>query len=531
MEEQDNEVIGLKSILVGYLLHWRLFIGVFLVSFIPAVLYLLIYPRTYEIAARIQIQEDKDLGGGGFGLGEAAGLMKSFGLGSVGGGAVNIEDELMILSSNKLLRAMAFELGVNVDYQRPFSFYRAYEQAPFRLRTDSATDARLAESIAFSVKQSAAKFDVEVEGHTFDDQHFSFSSLPAVIKLPVGDFVLSPTEIQSDAKEWIITYRPSSWTAEDLADEFLIEENSKTSNVIELGCTDYERKRGVDMLNTLMRLYNIQADTYKKDHARTSLSFYDGRIQEAIKELAEVEQKIENYKSQHQLMDIEHDVQFYVEQMKELQTRMIELQAQMNVIDMMDAYVKDPANKYNIVPSLLSAQEGEKGAAIATYNEVLLERTRVIQNSSMNNPLVGTLTKQADELRNGVYQTINNAREGLSISIADIKAKEQQIYNKMNVYPQAERTYVELKRQQEIVQGVYLILLQKREETALVLGQQQEKARILDSAYVKSKPIAPRKLYAAIGMLLLTLVIPVMYLFIKEQSCSIIQELKRQRQK
>ena len=252
MEEQDNEVIGLKSILVGYLLHWRLFIGVFLVSFIPAVLYLLIYPRTYEIAARIQIQEDKDLGGGGFGLGEAAGLMKSFGLGSVGGGAVNIEDELMILSSNKLLRAMAFELGVNVDYQRPFSFYRVYEQAPFRLRTDSATDARLAESIAFSVKQSAAKFDVEVEGHTFDDQHFSFSSLPAVIKLPVGDFVLSPTEIQSDAKEWIITYRPSSWTAEDLADEFLIEENSKTSNVIELGCTDYERKRGVDMLNTLI---------------------------------------------------------------------------------------------------------------------------------------------------------------------------------------------------------------------------------------------------------------------------------------
>ena len=101
----------------------------------------------------------------------------------------------------------------------------------------------------------------------------------------------------------------------------------------------------------------------------------------------------------------------------------------------------------------------------------------------------------------------------------------------MNVYPQAERTYVELKRQQEIVQGVYLILLQKREETALVLGQQQDKARILDTAYVKSKPIAPRKLYAAIGMLLLTLVIPVVYLFVKEQTGSLLEEFKRQRQK
>ena len=531
MEEQDNEVIGLKSVLVSYLLHWRLFVGVFLASLIPAILYLFVYPRTYEIAARIQIQEDKDLGGGGFGLGEAAGLMKSFGLGSVGSGAVNIEDELMVLSSNKLLREMVFELGVNVDYTKPFWFYRMYEGVPFRLRTDSITDHHLVESIEFDVKQHNGKFDIIVEGKTFDKQRFSFVSLPAVMKLPLGDFVLEPTTGSSKLDHWLITYRPSGWVAEDLVDEFLIEENSKTSNVIELGCTDYERMRGVDMLNTLMRLYNMQADVYKKDQARTSLSFYDGRIQEVIKELADVEQKIEHYKNQHQLMDIEHDVQFYVEQMKELQTRVIELQAQMNVIDMMDVYVKDPANKYNIVPSLLSAQDGEKGAAIATYNEVLLERARIIQNSSLNNPLVGTLTKQADELRNGVYQTINNAREGLRISIEDIKAKEQQIYNKMNVYPEAERNYVELKRNQEIVQGVYLILLQKREETALVLGQQQDKARILDNAYVKSKPIAPRKLYAAIGMLLLTLVIPVVYLFLKEQTGSLMKEFNRQRQK
>ena len=95
MEVKDNETIGLKSIIVRYLLHWKLFLGVFLFSIIPAVLYLIYYPRTYEMMARIQIQEDKDLGGGSFGLGEAAGLMKSFGLGSVSGGVVNNDDELM----------------------------------------------------------------------------------------------------------------------------------------------------------------------------------------------------------------------------------------------------------------------------------------------------------------------------------------------------------------------------------------------------------------------------------------------------
>ena len=63
MEIKDNEVIGLKSIIVGYLLQWKLFLAVFIFSIIPAVLYLVFYPRTYEIKASIQIQEDKDLGG------------------------------------------------------------------------------------------------------------------------------------------------------------------------------------------------------------------------------------------------------------------------------------------------------------------------------------------------------------------------------------------------------------------------------------------------------------------------------------
>ena len=479
MEVKDNETIGLKSIIVRYLLHWKLFLGVFLFSIIPAVLYLIYYPRTYEMMARIQIQEDKDLGGGSFGLGEAAGLMKSFGLGSVSGGVVNIDDELMTLTSNKMLRNMVLKLGVNVDYCEPFSLgYR----------------------------------------------------LPATIELPMGNFTLdfAPGKKDITSAKLDITYNPAGWVAEDLEKEFLIEGSSKTSNVIELSCTDYEKNRGTDMLDTLIAIYNKEAEAYKKGEARKSLVFLDGRIENIIAELAAVENQIEEYKSKNQLMDIEHDVQFYVEQMKELQTKLIELEAQSNVINMMDEFVKDPANKYNLVPVLLTAQEGEKGSALTSYNEVLLERARVIQNSSINNPLVGTLTEQADKLRGSVIETIGNAQKGMQRSIKDVKAKEQEIYSKMNNYPVAERQFVELKRRQEIIQGVYLILLQKREETALILGQTRDKARVIDPAYVKSKPVGPRKLFALIGMLVLTLVIPISYLFVRRQSSLLIQEYKKQ---
>lgn len=524
MEVKDNETIGLKSIIVRYLLHWKLFLGVFLFSIILAVLYLIYYPRTYEMMARIQIQEDKDLGGGSFGLGEAAGLMKSFGLGGGSVGAVNMEDELMTLTSNKLLRDMVLALGINVEYSKPYTFgYRLYEEVPVKMTTDSLTNARLEEEVEFFVVMKSGKIDVTVESGSMKKKKFSFSSLPASIELPMGVFVLAfvPGQEQISSAKLNITYRPAGWVAEDLEKEFSIEESSKSSNIIELSCTEYEKKRGTDMLNTLITLYNTQSDTYKKTEATKTITFLDGRIQNIVAELADVENKIEEYKSKNKLMDIEHDVQFYVEQMKELQTKLIELEAQANIIDMMDAFVKDPSNKYNLVPVLLSAQEGEKGSSLTSYNEILLERARVIQNSSINNPLVGTLTEQADKLRKSVVETIGNARKGLQISVRDVKEKEKQIYEKMNSYPVAERQYVEMKRQQEIIQGVYLILLQKREEAALILGQARDKARIVDAAYVKSKPVGPRKLYAAIGMLLLTLVLPVAYLFVKEQFLSL----------
>ena len=160
MEEmKDPETLGLKSLFVKALFHWKLFVGVFLFSIIPAVLYLLLYPRTYEISAQVKIQEDKDLGGGSFGLGEAAGLMKSFGLGGIGGGgAINIEDELAMFSSNKLLRSMVLDLGINAEYTKPWSFYRLYgEDTLFKLTADSLTNATLEEEIEFVVKLSGGQ--------------------------------------------------------------------------------------------------------------------------------------------------------------------------------------------------------------------------------------------------------------------------------------------------------------------------------------------------------------------------------------
>ncbi|MSL46784.1 tyrosine protein kinase, partial [Escherichia coli] len=211
-------------------------------------------------------------------------------------------------------------------------------------------------------------------------------------------------------------------------------------------------------------------------------------------------------------------------QMKETLTKIVEMEAQGHAIRFMEDFVQNPANKYNLVPVLMNVQEGEKGGSITTYNELLVNGQRMLQNSKEDNPLFTVMDKQLDQMRKSVALTIKNAQESLNLTLKDLKSKEKAILDKMGNVPTQEREFMNYKRDQEIAQGVYLILLQKREEALLKLNKSMNRALIVDEAFVKSTPVAPRKLYAALAVFLLTIVVPVVYLFCKEQ----LIELKRE---
>lgn len=523
----DNETISLKGIIVRYLHHWRLFIGVFLISLIPAILYLMYYPTTYEINSSVKIQDDSDMGSGGVSLGDASGLMKSFGLNGVSNGAINIDDEVATFKSHDLLREVVIRLGLNAKYIKPYSWqYRLYENLPFVMTADSSTLASQDETIEFYLHTDHSG-TILVEGKTkYKTESYKYTSLPSVITFNNSSFVLSYGAGYKDGDEvkLYITMSPAGWVADDLSEEVKIDTYSDNSNILEYVYTDYEKQRGVDLLNTLVDVYNFRTDSIKDKEAYKTILFLDGRINKIISDLTNVEQTIEAYKIKNKMTDLEYDVQFYVDQMKDLQSKIVELESQMYAIKFMEAFVKNPANKYNLVPVLMNVQEGEKGGALTTYNEALLERQRLLQNSKETNPLLTTMDKQLNQMRESVFLTIQNAQESLNLTIVDLKSKEKLVFDKMGSVPTQEREFLEYKRQQEIFQGVYLILLQKREEAMLKMGKDMDRALVVDVAFAKSLPIGPRKLYAAIGLFLMTLLIPVGYLFCKEQFLSLKEE-------
>ena len=510
-----------------YLRHWKLFLAVFILSIIPAVLYLNLYPRTYEFAASILLQDEKESAMSSIGLGEAASLMKSFGIGT-GGEGINIEDEMEILASKRLFSMVILDLGINVIYSEPFSLYSMYHEAPLKLTTDSATMANLHDEYLFKVYVTPGAVRVKVKSWLGQlKKTWTFSSLPAVMTIDGEVFTL---DFDNDGSKkgtfkLKIKVKPASWRAEELIKKVEIEDISSASNVLTISHSDHVMRRGLDLLNSLIRIYNEDMESYKRYQADNTLVFVNRRIGEILSQLELVETNLQDFKKKKNLTLLESDVTLYGELFKELITAVTEEEAKAYQIDLLEKYLNDPANKDKAIPMVFSVSDNDK-SAIAQYNKLIVEREKVLKYSNEDNYLVQTFSAQAEVLREGVSVMITNARKGVMKTLDDLKTQENELLSKFKSIPESEREYVGYIRDQEILQGLYLLMLQKREEAIVSVGKKLDRARVIEPPFIKKKPLGPRKLFAGIGMIVFTLIVPVVYLFVKDLIISIKRELK-----
>ena len=528
MENKDKETVSLKIILVRYLRKWKLFLLVFIISIIPALLYLNFYPRTYEFSSSVLLQEEQESAMSSLGFGEAAGLMKSFGIGG-GGGTINIEDEMEVMTSNRVMRLMIDQLGLNVSYSKPYSFYYMYNEAPLKLTTGSGAITEVDDDYRFAVSVKPGNIKVVARSRFGGfKETFNYTSLPATIKVGKQEFTLDFDNDGSQQQSFKLQIRcqPSSWVAETLADNILIEDISKASNVLTLTCSEHSKERGLDMLNVLVKKYNEDKKAFSDIDDKKTMEFVDSRISVLLTDLAVVEADIEKYKKDNDMTILEADVLLYSESYKELQKQMVEIEVQSRQMDMLDEYARNPENKYKTIPALYSAKDGEKGA-VGEYNKAMVDRERFLQNSNEDNMMSRNATIAVDKLREGVFVMIENARKTMANTLTDLKEKERQLLSNMKSIPEKEREYRVLMRNQEILQAFYVMMLQKKEETILSLGKQTDLAKVIETPYIKKKPLGPRKLFAGIGMLIFTLVGAVGYLFFKDLLVSIKEEFKR----
>ena len=343
-----------------------------------------------------------------------------------------------------------------------------------------------------------------------------FDKLPAVFPTDEGTIAffanndtLSAVCPENITKERHITAfinRPFS-VLKEYVSSLSIAPTSKTTSVVVISLENTNTRRGRDYINKLLEMYNINANNDKNEVAQKTAEFIDERIGIISKELGSTEQDLENFKRSAGITDLSSEAQIALTGNAEYEKKRVENQTQINLVMDLQRYMK--GNEYEVLPSNIGLQDAASAGAIDRYNQMLVERKRLLRTSTENNPTIINLDTSIRAMRTNVQATLDATLKGLQITKEDLAREASRYSRRINDAPTQERQFVSIARQQEIKSGLYLMLLQKREENAITLAATANNAKIIDEALADDNPISPKKTIVYLAALVLGVGLPV----------------------
>lgn len=498
--------------------HWYYYLiaFVFIMGFVAFYMYK--KNADYLFHANILIEQED---GGGAAAGGMAQMMRTFSLGSIGGGSV--DDEILVMQSHSLLCEMISELKLNRTYREEIAMknYSLYKKSPVVLLAPDELFDTLQQGFQMSVKlRPDGLADVKATKGLLKTTLFEKSggTLPLTMNIPSrGIYVLEKTAdyVEGEERNLKISVAGNSQIAEDFARELVVDYSSKNSNGITLEIEDNDLQRGKDILNKLIELYNNRRTNEKNLKTSNELKFIDERLASLTGQLHDAEKKVEDFKTSNNVTDIEVEARVLLEQTSANKQSIVQIQTQLAVFDMICKFLDDPANRYSMIPITSGVEYEGAAKSIEAYNNLVVKRMELNMSAKKDNASLMLLNAQIDGMRSGVVETIEKARASTEIAYNDFVKEDGKFASRLKNLPTHEREYLNLMRDQTIKNNLYVFLLEQRETSVLKLGSNYPMGRVVDAAYHDVKPVAPKwSVMGGLG-LLATLLLPTFWFVYK----------------
>lgn len=511
--EQSKEQVNIQELLFRYLIHWPWFVISIIICIACAWGYLRLTTPIYNISATVLIKDEKKGGGASM-----SSDLEKMGLEGFVSSSSNVDNEIEVLRSKSLAREVVNNLGLFVTYmdEDEFPSKELYHTSPVLVSLTHQEADKLPGRMEINmILQPTGALGVQI---TVGEKEYrkQFDKLPAVFPTDEGTVAffanndtLSAVCPENITKERHITAfinRPFS-VLKEYVNSLSIAPTSKTTSVVVISLENTNTRRGRDYINKLLEMYNINANNDKNEVAQKTAEFIDERIGIISKELGSTEQDLENFKRSAGITDLNSEAQIALTGNAEYEKKRVENQTQINLVMDLQRYMK--GNEYEVLPSNIGLQDAASAGAIDRYNQMLVERKRLLRTSTENNPTIINLDTSIRAMRTNVQATLDATLKGLQITKEDLAREASRYSRRINDAPTQERQFVSIARQQEIKSGLYLMLLQKREENTITLAATANNAKIIDEALADDNPISPKKTIVYLAALVLGVGLPV----------------------
>ena len=413
--------------------------------------------------------------------------MQNFGMFSM---TSNFDNEVEILKSRTLIKKVVSHLNlyINIAQKQPFGYdIPLYKDTPFDVFMTAEEADKLDENILLDLTyDTLGKLSAEVS-YTQDNEkqkaQKSFDKLPAILPLPIGVITISGRDSLSIPTEPIklkVTISKPTAVAIGYSSALTIEPTSKTSTIAAVSLKNTNVQRAIDFINDLIAVYNIDTNTEKNEVAQKSADFIEERIGIINNELGTTENELAAFKQRAGLTDLSSDAQLALQESSKYEQQYAENATQINLVTYLRDYINNPDNNDEVIPANVGLSDVNLASAIEKYNNLVVERKRLLRTSSESNPAIINLNTGIEAMRHNVKTTVNSVLKGLQITRNNIDRQSRKYESRISNAPKQEQEFMTISRQQEIKATLYIMLLQKREENAITLAATANNGRIIE---------------------------------------------------
>ena len=516
--ERSEEQINIQEILFRYLIHWPWFVGSIIICIACAWGYLRLTTPIYNVSATVLMKDEKKGGGA-----NVSSELEKIGMTGFISSSSNIDNEIEVLRSKSLAREVVSRLGLFVTYMDEDKFPKRelYRTSPVLVSLTPQEADKLPQTMKVNmVLQPTGAMTAQI---TVGEKKYQkeFEKLPAVfptdegtVAFFVNNDTLSSVRPESVTKERHITafINQPFFVAKGYAGALSITPTSKATSVVTVSLKNSNIQRGKDYIDKLLEVYNINANNDKNEVAQRTAEFIDERIGIISKELGSTERDLENFKRSAGITDLTSEAQIALTGNAEYEKKRVENQTQINLVMDLQRYLL--GTEYDVLPSNVGLKDAGVTGAIDRYNEMVAERNRLLRTSTESNPAIVNLNASIRAMRGNIQTTLDATLKGLEITRADLVREASRYSRRISDAPTQERQFVSIARQQEIKAGLYLMLLQKREENAIVLAAMANNAKIIDEAQADGGPVSPKRMTIYLAALILGIGVPVSIIYL-----------------